>query len=156
MVKNPNKLEAYQLAIYKHGWGHELKTTEDKSSQQLAGFSIEAGIWQLITAYFNTCCLLLCILLAASPSLVYSPSVCHSCVLKVGQTPTSNPIENPELEWGSNLEAFGSQVQHFLLGININLPNTDSISWISFLGAGLTVELSSQWRCTNRYHGLGT
>ena len=73
-----------------------MKASEDKSSQQLAGFSIEAGNWQFITAYFNNCCLLLCILLVAFHSLVYSR------VLKVGQTPTSNPIENPELEWGLN------------------------------------------------------
>ena len=79
-----------------------MKASEDKSSQQLAGFSIEAGNWQFITAYFNNCCLLLCILLVAFHSLVYSPSVCHSRVLKVWQTPTSNPIENPELEWGLN------------------------------------------------------
>ena len=32
MVKNPNKLEANLLAIYKYGWGRELKTFEDQSS----------------------------------------------------------------------------------------------------------------------------
>ena len=32
IVKNSNKLEANQLAVYRLGWGHELKTSEDKSS----------------------------------------------------------------------------------------------------------------------------
>ena len=36
-----------------------------------------------------------CILFAAFPILVYGPSVCHCHLLKVGQMPTSNPIENP-------------------------------------------------------------
>lgn len=41
------------------------------------------------------CGRLLYILFAAFPSLVYGPSVCHSLLVKVEQTITSNPIENP-------------------------------------------------------------
>ena len=63
-------------------------------------FSIEAGTQWLITAYFGICtcnCLhhVLCILFTAFPILVYGPSVCHCHLLKVGQMPTSNPVENP-------------------------------------------------------------
>ena len=48
------------------------------------------------SAYFRICSRLLCTLFAAFPSLVYGPSVCHSCLLKVGQTHTLNPIKNPD------------------------------------------------------------
>ena len=41
------------------------------------------------------CSRLLYILFAAFPSLVNGPSVCHSLLVKVEQTITSNPIENP-------------------------------------------------------------
>ena len=34
MVKNPNWLEANQLAIYKHDRGFELKTAKNKSSKR--------------------------------------------------------------------------------------------------------------------------
>ena len=48
-----------------------------------SGFSIEAGTWRLITAYFGICSHLLCILFTAFPSLVCGPSICHSSLLQI-------------------------------------------------------------------------
>jgi len=57
------------------------------------GFSIEAGTQRLVAAYFGICSCLLCMLFYSFLSLVYGPSVCHSCLFKVEQMPISNPIE---------------------------------------------------------------
>ena len=53
--------------------------------------------WYLVIdrCLLGICSRLLYILFAAFPSLVYGPSVCHSLLVKVEQTITSNPIENP-------------------------------------------------------------
>ena len=58
------------------------------------GFWIESGTRWLLAAYFRICSHFLCILSAAFSSLVYCPSICHIHLLKVEQTPPSNPIEN--------------------------------------------------------------
>ena len=66
----------------------------------LSWLSMEAGTRRLIATFFGICSRLLGILFATFPSLVYSPYICHSRLLKVRQTPTSYPIENPGLsQW---------------------------------------------------------
>lgn len=59
----------------------------------VTGSSTEAGTWRLIATYryFASASRLICILFAGFPSIVYSPSVCHSRLLKVEQTPNQEP-----------------------------------------------------------------
>ena len=59
----------------------------------VTGSSIEAGTWWLIATYryFASASRLICILFAGFPSIVYSPSICHSRLLKVEQTPSQEP-----------------------------------------------------------------
>lgn len=49
---------------------------------QCSGFSIEAGTWRLIATNFGLCNCLIYIPFAAFPSPVYSPSICHSFLLR--------------------------------------------------------------------------